>query len=155
MLTSQHYIQNYIWSDPKYLPSFLSLSLRPSSLQAHCSFLFPLSEPCTSGSQSLSQLCSCGLEWPETLCFSAHQDHTLLSRSNRTPPHSEMILTFLAFPVGFYRCPHNVYFTLPYTLVGYLCFSPPLRLLTNLEMPPMPSQMTACSSHLMHVCWIH
>lgn len=149
IVTSQHYIQDYISSDPKDLSSFLSPSLHLSSLQAHCAFLFPLSEPHTSGSRSLSPLCSLGLKWPEMLC-SSRSLSTFQVQSDPASVRND--LTIFSISGDFYRCLHFIFISFCLTFQLLIFVSLPHQIVTHLQMPLMPSQVTSCSGRLIGVC---
>ena len=141
-----------IWPQISFQLSLLSPCL--SSLQAQYSFLFPLSEQHTSRSQTLSQWCSLGRKWPEIPSFIAHQDHSLLSRSNQILPQSEMIwpsfLYLCTFIGAFISCLFHS--ALHFSQWFMILFSIRLLLICKC-LWWMPSQMTSYSSHLIYICW--
>lgn len=113
---------NIIWPQmPSQLPLPLTTSLMSAgtlffSLSSEWAMHFRESEP------PPIMFPRPGMAWNALLLCSSRSHSTFQVESDTISVRKD--LTFLARPVDFYGCLHNVYFILPYIFVGYLCFSP-------------------------------
>ena len=93
-----------------------------------------------------------GMAWNALFLYSSRSLCTFQVESDTTSVRNDV--TFLAIPVDFYRCLHDVCFILPYILVGYLCFSPPWDCYLSVRASDAKPN-TVCSGHLIRACRIY